>query len=152
VFLTTWHQFPALPAPRLDWDALLQLRAATQRELEKLREAGSIGAPLDAELDIHALPELAAKYTAPGDELRFLTITSAARVHTVLTAPTDAVPAETGSAVIPGLWLAARRSEGNKCVRCWHHTVDVGSDPSHPELCGRCAGNISGRPEGRRHV
>jgi isoleucyl-tRNA synthetase len=152
VFLTTWHVFPELPPSKLDWDALLQLRAATQRELEKLREAGSIGAPLDAELDIYALPELAAKLAVVGDELRFLTITSAARLHTVQSVPADAVPAETGSAIVPGLWLAARRSTGIKCVRCWHLTMDVGSDASHQELCGRCAGNITGRPEARHHV
>jgi isoleucyl-tRNA synthetase len=54
--------------------------------------------------------------------------------------------------VIPGVWLRAQRSAGTKCVRCWHLTDDVGSDPVHPELCGRCAGNISGRPEVRKHV
>ena len=52
-----------------------------QRELEKLREAGTIGAPLEAAVDVYALPELAERYTALGEELRFLTITSAARVH-----------------------------------------------------------------------
>jgi isoleucyl-tRNA synthetase len=152
VFLATWHAFPELPRPQQDWDALLQLRTAAQRELEKLREAGSIGAPLEAELDVYALPDLARRYQAIGEELRFLTLTSAARVHVVQAAPADAVAAEAGSAVVPGLWLRAGRSGGNKCVRCWHVTPDIGSDAAHPELCGRCAGNVSGRPEVRRHV
>src|SRR5690606_11955944 len=64
VFLNTWHAFPTLPEATIDWDALLQLRAAVQRELEKLREAGDIGAPLEAEVEIHAVPELARKYAA----------------------------------------------------------------------------------------
>jgi isoleucyl-tRNA synthetase len=152
VFLTTWHEFPQMAESDVDWDALIALRQAVQRELEKLREAGTIGAPLEAEVDIFALPELATRYARLGNELRFLTITAAARVHTVQAAPGDAVSAETGTAVIPGLWLRARRSNGNKCVRCWHLTDDVGSDAAHPELCGRCAGNISGRPEVRLHV
>src|SRR5690606_36932441 len=118
------------------------LRQAVQRELEKLREAGSIGAPLEAAVDIYALPDLADRYKALGEELRFLTITSAARVHVVQAAPADAVAAETGSAVVPGLWLKARRSEDGKCVRCWHLVPDIGSDPAHPQLCGRCAGNV----------
>jgi isoleucyl-tRNA synthetase len=62
------------------------------------------------------------------------------------------VPAEAGSAIIPGVWLKVRRSGGTKCVRCWHLTSDVGSVAEHPELCGRCAGNIGGAPERRRHV
>ena len=152
VFLTTWHEFPPLPATSTDWDALIALRQAVLRELEKLREAGTIGAPLEAQVDIYALPELAGRYSRVGDELRFLTITAAARVHTVQAAPGDAVAAETGTAVIPGLWLKAARSGGTKCLRCWHLTEDVGSDASHPELCGRCVGNISGNPEVRHHV
>jgi isoleucyl-tRNA synthetase len=152
VFLTTWHEFPPLPEATIDWDALLSLRQAVQRELEKLREAGTIGAPLEAEVDVFALADLAGSYAKLGNELRFLTITSAARVHTVHAAPDDAAAAETGNAVIPGLWLKARRSNGNKCVRCWHLTDDVGSDAAHPELCARCAGNVSDRPEVRRHV
>ena len=152
VFLTTWHEFPSLPAGSIDWEALLQLRAAVQRELEKLREAGSIGAPLQADVDIHAVPGLAGKYRALGDELRFLTITSAARVHEANEPPSGAVPAETGSAVVPGVWLQVRASGGTKCVRCWHLTADIGSDATHPQLCGRCAGNVSGQAEVRRHV
>jgi isoleucyl-tRNA synthetase len=152
VFLATWHAFPALPGSKIDWDGLIALRQAVLRELEKLREAGYIGAPLEAVVDIHALPELAAKYAAVGNELRFLTITSSARVHVVQAAPADAVAADTGTAVVPGLWLSARRSADAKCVRCWHLTPDIGSDPAHPELCGRCAGNVSGRSEVRRHV
>jgi isoleucyl-tRNA synthetase len=152
VFLTTWHEFPSLPEPAIDWDALITLRQAVQRELEKLREAGTIGAPLEAAVDVYALPELATRLGAVGEELRFLTITSAARVHAVQSAPDDAVAAESGNAVIPGLWVGVKRTGGNKCVRCWHLTDDVGSDTSHPELCGRCAGNVSGRPETRHHV
>jgi len=152
VFLSTWHEFPALPDSKVDWDALITLRQAVQRELEKLREAGSIGAPLEAVVDVYALPELASRLAGLGDELRFLTITSAARVHAVHAAPDAAVAAEVGNVVIPGLWIAVKRSGGNKCVRCWHLTDDVGSDAAHPELCGRCAGNVSGRPEARRHV
>ncbi len=152
VFFTTWHEFPAVPVATIDWDALITLRQAVQRELEKLREAGTIGAPLEAVVDIYALPEFASRYNALGEELRFLTITSGARVHEAHAAPDAAVAAETGNTVIPGVWLQVRRSSGNKCVRCWHLTDDVGSDPAHAQLCGRCAGNISGRPEHRRHV
>ncbi len=152
VFLSTWHQYPAVPESKVDWDALIALRQAVQRELEKLREAGTIGAPLEAEVDVYCLPEYASRYLAVGAELRFLTITSAVRVHKATSEPPGATAAETGVAVIPGVWLRAQSSAGNKCVRCWHLTDDVGSDATHPELCGRCAGNISGRGEIRKHV
>jgi isoleucyl-tRNA synthetase len=152
VFLTGWHEFPAVSAAGIDWDALIALRQAVQRELEKLREAGTIGAPLEAEVDVYCLPEYANRYLALGAELRFLTITSATRVHKASAEPAGAMAAETGTAVIPGVWLRAQRSGGIKCLRCWHLTDEVGSDATHPELCGRCAGNISGRAEVRKHV
>jgi isoleucyl-tRNA synthetase len=157
VFLTTWYTLPAVQAGSIDWERLFALRAALLKELERLRDAGTIGAPLEAQVDVYAQPESARAYAAVGDELRFLTITAAARVHAVGAAPTEAAPsdavvAEAGGVAIPGVWLVARRSDGTKCVRCWHLRPDIGSDPAHPELCGRCAGNIGGHPEVRHHV
>ena len=73
VFLATWYPLPAVPAGNVDWDLLISTRQAVQRELEKLRDAGAIGAPLEAAVDIYALPEQARALSALGDELRFLT-------------------------------------------------------------------------------
>ena len=36
-----------------------------------------------------------------------------------------------------------------KCERCWHVREDVGADPAHPELCGRCVSNLHGEGEAR---
>jgi isoleucyl-tRNA synthetase len=30
------------------------------------------------------------------------------------------------------------RADGQKCERCWHWETDVGSNPEHPAICGRC--------------
>lgn len=152
VFLTQWHVLPAMPASSIDWDALVQLRAAVLRQLEVLRDAGSIGAPLDAELDVYCLPAQSAALSALGDELRFFTITSAARVHAVAAGhvPADAQPADTGSAVIDGVWLKVQATAATKCVRCWHKRDDVGSQTAHPEVCARCAGNVMGLAETRQ--
>ncbi len=46
VFHAVWHVLPDVPASSIDWTALIALRADVQRELERLREAGQIGAPL----------------------------------------------------------------------------------------------------------
>jgi len=32
---------------------------------------------------------------------------------------------------------------GQKCVRCWRWTHDVGANTAHPQLCGRCAEVVS---------
>jgi isoleucyl-tRNA synthetase len=118
------------------------------RELERLRVAGRIGAPLDAAVDLYAAPGMQRALEATGDELRFVLITSEARVHTAESRPADAVPAtESGEA---GLWVRVEPVDAAKCVRCWHKRADVGSVAAHPELCGRCVVNVDGPGETRR--
>ncbi|HSQ79606.1 MAG TPA: zinc finger domain-containing protein, partial [Casimicrobiaceae bacterium] len=39
-----------------------------------------------------------------------------------------------------------------KCDRCWHWRADVGGDPAHPGLCGRCVSNLFGAGESRRYA
>jgi isoleucyl-tRNA synthetase len=77
-------------------------------------------------------------------------ITSWARVHRADSAPAGAV--ESSSVPGGGVWLRVQRTGATKCVRCWHHVADVGLSSEHPELCGRCIGNISGPGETRRYA
>ena len=51
-----------------------------------------------------------------------------------------------------GLWLHVKRSESQKCARCWHRRPDVGTLSAHPELCGRCVVNLDGPGETRQYV
>ena len=138
VFHAVWHEFPALPADGIDWDALLALRGEVARELERLRGAGDIGAPLEAEVEIRCPPAELQRLGALGAELRFFLITSAATLiaDPALTATTIKVTPTTAP----------------KCVRCWHRLPDVGTHAEHPELCGRCVSNVEGAGEERRHA
>jgi len=155
VFLTTWHPVPESDTGGIDWELLQRLRADVTHKLERLREEGSIGAPLDAEVDIYCTAadgsgSSYATLNALGEELRFFLVTSAARVHRVESAPEGAEPAaDTGKL---GVFLKAAPSTHAKCVRCWHHRPDVGTNPAHPALCGRCVMNIEGPGERRSFV
>ena len=66
VFLNTWHQFPAGAerASDIDWPAFIALKADVARELERLRSAGEIGAPLEAEVSVFAPTEQAQRFAA----------------------------------------------------------------------------------------
>ena len=151
VFLSTWHEPPAVAAGEIDWPALLLLRADVTRELERLRDAGSIGAPLDAEVDVYCRPEQYERFAALGEELRFFFITSQARVHRLDGAPPAGAAPAVSSA--PGaVWVAAAPAGGAKCVRCWQHRPDVGTHFGHPQLCGRCVCNVDGPGERRIFV
>ena len=148
VFMALWHEPPAGGSHEVDWPALMNLKRDVMRELEKLREAGAIGAPLDAEVDVYCVPAEFERFAALGDELRFLLITSEARVHRAATPPPGAAAAS--EAAREGVWVAVAASPHTKCVRCWQHRPEVGSHPEHPELCGRCIANVTTAGERRR--
>ena len=95
VLHSTWAKLPEVGEGAIDWPALMSLRADVTRQLEGLREQGVIGAPLDAEVDIYCDAAQYPRFAALGEELRFLFITSAARVHSVSAAPAGAVAATT---------------------------------------------------------
>jgi isoleucyl-tRNA synthetase len=147
VFLHTWHQFPpgAERVSAIDWNALITLKADVARDLERLRAAGEIGAPLEAEVTVYAPAAQAGRFAALRDELRFLLITSQAHVVETDTPRDSTVPTSE-----PGVWIEVKPSSQPKCVRCWHLRSDVGSDPRHPELCARCVVNVEGPGEERQ--
>ncbi len=148
VFFETWHRFPDVPPTNIDWSALIALKSDVARELERLRAEGVIGAPLEARVDVYASASEAQRLQALGDELRFLLITSEARVHVVSEPPPAAAPAT--SVAKNGVWIRVERVTHAKCVRCWHLRADVGAHAEHPELCGRCVDNVTGGGETRR--
>ena len=150
VFLAQWHVLPPGGANHIEWTALFSLKRDVARELERLRESGAIGAPLDAEVDVYCGPSEFKRFNALGAELRFFLVTSEALVHQASQAPEGAVAAT--EAAREGVWISVRPSTHAKCVRCWHHRADVGVDPAHPEICGRCVGNVEGNVEERRFV
>jgi isoleucyl-tRNA synthetase len=150
VFHTTWHALPEVPAAAIDWDALIALRTDVTRELEKLRDQGVIGAPLDARVDVYCSSAQYPRFAALGPELRFLFITSDAQVHALATPPAAAAPATNTAG--GDVWVAVAATPEPKCVRCWQRRADVGADARHPFLCLRCVSNVEGPGEQRAFV
>ena len=152
VFVTEWYDgLFALDDPHMDaafWDGIRQLREVIAKQIETLRNAQVLGATLEAEVDLYCPEPLAARWGMLDDELRFLLITSAARVHPLEDATADALDGqlEDGSR----FRFTVQPSRHAKCVRCWHRRPDVGADAAHPELCGRCVSNVAGHGEQRR--
>ncbi len=152
VFLATWAESPVDPAgaDMAYWSTLLELRQAVSRELEALRVAGEIGSSLDAEVAVYAADPAVRQLARIGDELRFVLITSEARVYPASERPDGAVAAD-----VPGLgrvWLAVVRSSAQKCARCWHRRRDVGAAADYPDLCSRCVENVAGAGETRHYA
>jgi isoleucyl-tRNA synthetase len=90
------------------------------------------------------------RMSALGDELRFVLITSQARLRPVSERPATAVAA--ASVAREGAWISVGVLEAPKCARCWHRRKDIGRDPRHPEICARCVTNLDGPGETRRYA
>jgi isoleucyl-tRNA synthetase len=106
------------------------------RELEARRAAGQIGSSLQAEVELALPAEDRALLAGLGDDLRFVLITSSASLVD------DPAAGPDGEVRITA-------SRHPKCERCWHLRADVGHDPDHPTLCGRCTANLYGSGEPR---
>ena len=124
-------KFPVADAKRREtelearWGRLLDVRRVASLELEKARQAKTIGKSLEAQVEIEPDSE------ATRDLLEKLGPT----LETVLIVSQVRVVRPMGSE----LRVRVSPAAGKKCVRCWRWTEDVGGDPAHPELCGRCA-------------
>ncbi|SCY52371.1 Isoleucyl-tRNA synthetase [Nitrosospira sp. Nl5] len=141
VLLHTWHKFP----PQLDeeilvrrWTRLRELRSQVQRRLEDSRALGQIGSSLAAAVEIRASGEDFLLLDSLGNELRLILVTSEARV---------ARPENSGEEKI-----SVTPCAHPKCERCWHYRQDVGINPGHPTICGRCISNLFGSGEPRRYA
>jgi isoleucyl-tRNA synthetase len=123
--------FPARARPKdadaleARYGALLDVRAVVQGKLEEARRAKLIGSGLEATVAVRA----------QGDQLRLL---------------------EEARAELPALFIVSKvilaegplsaevsRASGVKCERCWIFQDDVGADPRHPTICGKCASALS---------
>ncbi len=138
VFYQTWHEFPVLEDSEellSKWAKLREYRSEAQKHLEETRQSGLIGSSLAAEIEIGASGEKYDLLASLGDDLRFVLVTSKA----VLKKAQEE-------------YIVVKASPHAKCERCWHYREDVGVDPNHPSICGRCTTNLYGQGEERHHA
>ena len=138
IFFQTWHDIPAVADSTAlieKWTRLRALRTPVRKQIEELRAAGKVGSSLQAEVDLHVNGEDYDLLASLGDELKFVLLTSEARL-----------------ARASEVQLEVRVSAKEKCERCWHYRADLGTDAAHPGICARCVENLSGKGEVRRHA
>ena len=143
IFLETWYEGLVGGYSNQSIDVAREINSHVRKQLEKMRRDKTIGSSLDAEIDIYCDDTVFQALTALGDELRFVFITSAVRVHKITDKPSDELEIDKSLAIL------VNKSVHQKCVRCWHHCEDVAHSTEHPELCGRCVENVAGEGEKR---
>jgi len=119
------------------WQQIREVRAEVMRALETRREAGEIGAALQAEVQITVPTQTAELLASLQSELRFVMMTSAAEVR---------------AHAADQIEVLVSPSIHQKCGRCWHFSGSVGQQASHPSLCARCVTNLDGQGEDRAYA
>jgi isoleucyl-tRNA synthetase len=133
IFTETFSRFDAPDTALLmKWQRIRAIRDDVNKAIEALRTENKVGSSLQAEVVLTVNQADHELLSTLGEGLKFVLITSQARL-------------ERGEA----LAVAVMPSVATKCERCWHWRSDVGSDPAHPALCGRCSSNLFGAGEVR---
>ena len=101
------------------WDWLKQWRERILPELEKARQAKTIGKALEAKVEI-VIPEV--QWQLSNEEL-LRELVNVSALH-ITPGASDAI--------------SVTKADGQKCERCWHWETDIGQNAEHPTLCGRC--------------
>jgi isoleucyl-tRNA synthetase len=136
IFMETYAEFPAPDAVLLaKWSRIRELRDAVNKDIETLRADGKVGSSLQANVALEVPAEDHALLASLGEDLKFVFITSAVEVAAASAVATKVAP-----------------STETKCERCWHYRADVGHDPAHPTICGRCTSNLFGAGEARKYA
>ena len=114
------------------WSRIREIRDQVNKDIEALRADGQVGASLQASVNLQVGPEDHALLASLGNDLKFVFITSQLNL-------------EEGSELVAKVSV----SQDTKCDRCWHYSPDVGVNPAHPTLCGRCDSYLHGAGEKR---
>ena len=99
----------------------LQMREPVLKALDEKRKGGQIGSGLEAKAVITANAATLKYFRSFTDFASFCIVSQ--------------VEFKEG----PQEKIEIFPADGVKCVRCWRWSMDVGSSPTHPSLCARCA-------------
>ena len=133
IFIETYAEFKAPDEALLaKWSRIRELRDMVNKDIEALRANGQVGSSLQANVTLQVGASDHALLASLGDDLKFVFITSTMKLIAEST-----------------IQASVTASFDQKCERCWHYRSDVGVDPEHPTICGRCTSNLFGLGEER---
>ena len=116
--------FSASESEQAKWKKLFELREQLLPKLEVKRKEKVIGKSLEAKMRLYVerggdIAELAKDKDMLGE---FRELANVSQFEITNDYDADLVV----------------RADGQKCERCWHWETDIGSNPEHPTICGRC--------------
>ncbi|MBI5237343.1 MAG: isoleucine--tRNA ligase [Deltaproteobacteria bacterium] len=138
-----------MPEPNTDWidddlekkwENLLDIKTELiSKELEKERQAKTIGHSLDAKVTI---PLGNDRWVQDSSACVYMTVTEFKDMIKANRAPLEDILMVSELEIDENhstSSISTSKASGQKCERCWHYTKDIGSDAAHPAVCKRCA-------------
>jgi len=128
VFLTEFPEPPSewvQPQWAVHFSHLLKVRTDVQKQLEELRNSKTIGASLEAHVEVDADGDLHELLSNTSVDMRELLIVSDFKLN-------------------KGPYkVMAVRADGEKCVRCWTYSTQISNEGSFPGICPKCIEALS---------
>ena len=134
-----WTEVGELRFSDEEWEKILEIRSEVNKHIEEARNNEIIGSSLEAELELYCDTDIKTLLDNFSEELRFIFITSEAKVYKLGQNGNDTN--------IQGLKINVQKTGYEKCVRCWHSRPEVGTIKGHEAICQRCYENVEGNGE-----
>lgn len=127
------------------WEKILLIKNEINKFLEIFRLKKNVLNTLEAEIFLYVEKDLFKVIKILENELKFLFLSSDVKVKKI-----DCAPLNAKDSTIEGLKIFLKKSEGEKCPRCWNYTKEILSSSKYEKLCRRCIKNIYGSGEVRK--
>lgn len=137
IFLALWDELPDYILARelqSKWETFFEVRKKVTRALEKSRQSGVIGHPLDASVTLHAKDGIYGVISGKEDQLKEIFIVSEVKVEP----SSGGAASESEDESLPGLDVKVSKARGEKCQRCWNYNENIGQTDEYPGICPRC--------------
>ncbi|CAL4326212.1 isoleucine--tRNA ligase [Buchnera aphidicola] len=130
------------------WNEIINIKNEINKFIEIEIKNKNINNSLEASVTLYVLPELLKKLKLLGKELKFIFLTSNATVKLYDKAPENTKKSKT----ISYLKISLEKVEKQKCLRCWHYSIDIKNHIHDSNICNRCILNTIGNGEKRIFV
>ena len=113
------------------WNKIQLLRTDVQKVLEQSRKDKVIGKSLEAKVELFCTGEAYDFVESIKSELKTVFIVSGVEVF-------NSGEGKYQSENFDDISITVKQADGQKCERCWSHSITVGQDATHKTLCARC--------------
>jgi isoleucyl-tRNA synthetase len=121
-------------------EVIIELIPDVAKALEEKRTKGAIGSSFDAEIKL---------LTNDEDRYKFLASSKSDLCEIFKVSQVDIQLVDNLEGVLlaskyPDIAIEVDKAKGDKCIRCWNYSLEIGENKNHPLLCNQCCNAVGG--------